>query len=604
MTDTVHNLPRLLRTLRPLRLVQVWGRVWMRVYRPRVDARPAPPLRAANGTWRGCARAPSMLGPAIFRFLNIEHTLESAADWNRADWPRLWRYNLHYFDDLAAGGLEIAPAGPVGPSGPPAESLCRRAGRSERSAWQRDLITRWITDNPPTHGAGWEPYPTSLRIVNWIKWTLAGNALAADALQSLAIQTRWLRKRLEFHLLGNHLWANAKALVFAGVFFDNDEADRWSRRGMALLRRELAEQILPDGGHIERSPMYHAIVLEDLLDLVQLAALYPARFNAVEVDRWRQTAARMLRWLRVMTHPDGGIALFNDAALGIAPDYAALAEYAKQLGVVVDDAPLHAIEALPDSGYVRLQTGDAMLIADVGEIGPDYLPGHAHADTLGFELSLAGERVLVNGGTSTYEANAERLRQRGTAAHNTVVVDGKDSSEVWSAFRVGRRAHPINVTWGEDNEGLWLRAAHDGYAHLPGSPIHHREWRLSEHGLIVTDRIDGNCEHAEARFRLAPAWRLAAATAPSQPAAVGAAAAATASHHHHERTIHGDAPHGRDFRPSYNGPGEAPEVHAHTQPAARVIESSYHPGFSLSQPCQLIEVPLDSHGSSFTLRWH
>src|SRR5690606_15320930 len=164
------------------------------------------------------------------------------------------------------------------------------------------------------------------------------------------------------------------------------------------------------------------------------------------VLRLRQGVSPMLHWLRVMTHPDGDIALFNDAALGIAPPLAALEAYADLVGVSRDSTELASLEALAESGYVRLTVGPAVLIADVGLVGPDYLPGHAHADTLSFELSLHGRRVLVNGGTSTYEANAERLRQRGTAAHNTVVVDGQDSSEVWSAFRVARRARP----WGAD----------------------------------------------------------------------------------------------------------------------------------------------------------
>ena len=81
-----------------------------------------------------------------------------------------------------------------------------------------------------------------------------------------------------------------------------------------------------------------------------------------------------------------------------------------------------------------------MALLDVAPVGPDYLPGHAHADTLSFELSLFGQRVLVNSGTSQYEAGPERSRQRGTAAHNTVIVDGHDSSEVWAGFRVARRA--------------------------------------------------------------------------------------------------------------------------------------------------------------------
>lgn len=480
----LNTLIRYFHTLRWLRPVQVYGRLWFRLYRPRPDLRPAPPMRTHAGAWSGCARPASMTEAVTLRVLSVERQIASAADWNRADWSRLWLYQAHYFDDLAASDAAV------------------------RSVWHRALIARWIAENPPGRGTGWEPYPTSLRIVNWIKWALAGHALDDRTQHSLAVQARWLRRRLEFHLLGNHLWANAKALVFAGACFEGAEADAWREKGLALLRRELAEQILPDGGHFERSPMYHAIVLEDALDLVHLASVYPGLLPEQDIAAWQQAAGRMLRWLRVMTHPDGGIAFFNDAALDIAPDLAELSDYAAGLGISCDTAPLAEIEALPDSGYVRLQSGPAVLIADVGEIGPDYLPGHAHADTLSFELSLHGRRMLVNSGTSTYEANAERLRQRGTAAHNTVVVDGEDSSEVWAAFRVARRAQPLEVSWGRDGDALRLQASHDGYRRLPGCVRHSRRWRLSCSGLEVTDCLTGRFRSGEARFHFAPGERL------------------------------------------------------------------------------------------------
>lgn len=421
-----------------------------------------------------------MSGTTTFRFLSVARELSAATDWNRADWPKLWLYNLHYFDDLNADDA------------------------AARVAWHRALIARWIAENPLAAGNGWEPYPVSLRVVNWVKWALAGNALEVEAAHSLAVQARWLSGRLEWHLLGNHLLANAKALVFAGTFFVGLEADAWREKGLAILSREHAEQILDDGGHFERSPMYHAIILEDLLDLIQLAVLRPGLIDTALVAAWRQKATRMLHWLAAMTHPDGAIAFFNDAALGIAPDPAALEAYAAALGIP-EPQGLSPVTLLAQSGYMRVQQGAAVLIADVGEIGPDHLPGHAHADTLSFELSVFGQRLVVNSGTSEYGLGAERLRQRGTAAHSTVQIDDADSSEVWSGFRVARRARPVGLSVSEPGNAVEVSCAHDGYRRLPGRPLHRRTWRMTPHGLQVSDAIEGGFGEAVARYYLHPA---------------------------------------------------------------------------------------------------
>lgn len=479
------RLMRLWHTLRWLRPVQFYGRLWFRLHRPRPDVRPAPVLRHSPVPgWIACARPASMLGSDTFRFVSVEHRLVDANDWNHADWPKLWLYNAHYFDDLVADDA------------------------AARASWHQALVARWIAENPAGRGNGWEPYPTSLRIVNWCQWAFAGNTLTADAIHSLAVQARWLRGRLEHHLLGNHLWANAKALVFAGTLFDGEEAARWRAHGLSLLQRELGEQLLRDGGHFERSPMYHAILTRDVLDLLQLAQRFPALFAPWQVQAWQDAMLRMRRWLQVMSHPDGQIALFNDAAFGIAPPLAALEAYASELGFAGDDRRLTALEALPDSGYVRMTVAGAVLLADVAPIGPDYLPGHAHADTLSFELSLHARRVLVNCGTSTYQNDAERLRQRGSAAHNTVVVDGTDSSEVWSAFRVARRARVHDVVYSQAADGLHLSAWHDGYHRLPGRVTHHRAWWLHAGGLQVTDTLQGKFERAVAHYLFAPGVQL------------------------------------------------------------------------------------------------
>ncbi len=473
------NFPRLLRTVRYLKPVQVYGRLGGRMPRPAPNLSPAPHLRVFADAYAPFVhRESSLVGPARARFLGEEADFTGPEGWNDPAQSRLWLYNLHYFDDLTA------------------------AGGVERQAWRRDIVDRWIAENPPGSGAGWEPYPTALRIVNWIKWILSGAPPKPEWTESLAIQTRWLASRLEWRLLGNHLMADIKALIFAGIFFNGPEATGWLTRGLALHRRQLDEQVLSDGGHFERSPMYHATMLEDLLDLINLARASGV-VSAARLQYWTATANRMRSWLAAMTHPDGEIGLFNDAAFGIAATPAALEAYAARLRL----GPIEPSPAwLNPSGYVRLAKGDAVALIDVAPIGPDYLPGHAHADTLSFELSLGVERIIVNGGTSTYAEGAQRDLERATASHSTVEVNGLSSSEVWAGFRVGRRARVRDLQVAEDA----VSAAHNGYVHLPGRPIHRRSWRVTNTGLSITDTVGGRRETATARFHLHPDVKVTA----------------------------------------------------------------------------------------------
>ena len=485
------SLGRLWRTVRWLKPAQVAGRITFRLARPRPDLRPPPPRREARGRWvTPPAREASLVGPTRWRLLGVEHDLAQIG-WDEPAVPLLWRYNQHYFDDLNARDSD------------------------ERRAWQRALVQRWIDDNPPGRGTAWAPYPTSLRIVNWIKWILGGETVRPEWLTSLAVQARWLMRRLEWHLLGNHLFANAKALVFAGLFFGGDEAARWLRAGVEILERELPEQILADGAQFERSPMYHLLALEDVLDLVNIIEVFDAGGAADRLlPALRQRVGPMLHWLACMLHPDGTLARFNDCAEGIAPPAADVRRYAAALGfadLAGPPLPAEGVLRLEPSGYLRAAAGPALLLADVAPVGPDYLPGHAHADTLSFELSLHGQALIVNRGTSIYGEGPRRQLERGTAAHSTVQIGGEDSSEVWAGFRVGRRARPFDVAV----EDFDLSAAHDGYTHLPGRPVHRRRWQLEAQALVISDEVTATGKahatnttgaplEALARFHLAP----------------------------------------------------------------------------------------------------
>lgn len=479
-------------TLRHLRLTQVVGRAWFALYRPRPDTSPAPSQRQIKSAVFPLPplREGSLVEENVFRFLNVERSLSDAADWNDPGADRLWLYNLHYFDDLNA------------------------AGRGRRRAWHERLIARWITENPPGFGAGWEPYPLSLRIVNWIKWEWSGFSLSDAAVHSLAVQARYLRGRLEYHLLGNHLLANAKALVFAGLFFEGDESRKWLDLGLGILESELTEQILADGGHFERSPMYHSIVFGDVLDLLAMSRVFPSVLPPRASERWTEVAGRMFTWLAAMCHPDGDIAFFNDSVFGLALTPAQLGACARTLDLPISAPPDDEILRLEPSGYVRIRRDRLQIIFDAAPVGADYIPGHAHADALSFELSLGTERVLTNSGISTYNVGPRRAWQRSTAAHNTVEIDGEDSSEMWSAFRVARRARPFDLTVERSETALRVACSHDGYQRLEGKPIHRRTIELGEPVLRVSDSISGTGNHqAAGRFHFHPGTGVQETTA-------------------------------------------------------------------------------------------
>jgi uncharacterized heparinase superfamily protein len=230
-------ITQLYNTIRFLKPVQLYGRVLFRTRRPRPELGPPPHRAQQRGSWTSpVAGRPRLLAKDRIVLIGSEACISTPLAWNNPSFEKLWLYNLHYFDDLNAQAA------------------------ASRADWHNELIGRWIAENPPGTGNGWEPYPVSLRIVNWVKWALSGVTLDREWEHSLAVQTRWLAKRIEYHLLGNHLLANAKALVFAGLYFDGLEPRVWLEQGLRILEKELTEQILPDGGHFELSPMYHALV--------------------------------------------------------------------------------------------------------------------------------------------------------------------------------------------------------------------------------------------------------------------------------------------------------------------------------------------------------
>jgi len=461
------SLLRLARTLGWLRREQLVGQVVHRVHRAlerpeAFAARPAPPDPGARAVPRGefvppgaqRLRAEAMRA-GRFEFLNRSEALGWPPRWDGQGLPKLWAYNLHYFEYLFA--------------------LPYEQGRA--------LALDWIARHPLRRAqVGWEPYPLSLRIGVWCRYFLGlhGERCASDpelraALwRSLWLQAEWLTGHLEYHLLGNHLLENGAALALVGACFAGADAERWQASGDAVLEQQLPVQVLPDGGHFERSPMYHARTVW-LLDALAKSGSEPL------AARVRPALARLRDALALLCHPDGEIALLNDSVFGVANPPAELCPPAAA-------GPF----ALADTGYFGARGKEGhFVVCDAAPIGPDYLPGHAHGDLLAFELSLRGRRVIVDSGVASYVPGEARAYARSTRAHNTVEIDGQDQCEFWSAFRVARRGHPRDVAFEACGGGFRLSAWHDGYERLPARARHRRRYRWHPEGvLLVRDEVE------------------------------------------------------------------------------------------------------------------
>lgn len=382
-----------------------------------------------------------------FKFLNLSKSFEDNIDWNYNAYGKLWTYNLCYFDFLnqeKGNTLEL-----------------------------KQLIADFITKHT-SHKDALEPFPISLRGINWIKF-LSKNGINETKINTTLYSDYYrLSKNLEYHLLGNHVLENGFSMLFGAYYFKDEEFYHIAKK---ILKEELKEQILDDGAHFELSPMYHKIMLHRVLDCISL--IQQNNWKTIELlQLLKQKAEKMLSWLQTISFRNTDLPMVNDCAYDIAPSTKALFNYAKSLNISWDNNT-----NLKQCGYRKLENKRFELFMDVGKIGPSYQPGHAHADTLSFVLYIDDTPVIVDTGTSTYEKNARRQQERSTAAHNTIQLDNFEQSQVWGGFRVANRAEIVEL---EENNNQ-LSATHNGYKNL--GVLHERSFTLNESSVVIKDQL-------------------------------------------------------------------------------------------------------------------
>jgi uncharacterized heparinase superfamily protein len=398
----------------------------------------------------------------------------TGVDWDHSAEGSLWAYHLHQCDHLRVARLSPARRG--------------------------QLVLDWIHRH--RRGVGWDPHPTSLRVLNWGKLLLTPDAieLSPEEIEemraSLAGQIETLDRNLEYRLQANHLLSNLIAMVFGGLLMAGPRADRWLAR-IPILERELSRQFHADGGHEERSPMYHALLLENLLDLLNLARARRDRAGESLLATLEGILARALAAHGLWCHPDGEIGLFGDSAFGIASAPAELLAYGRRLGVVPASTATPGL--LEQTGYARLEADSWTLIASIAPPGPAHQPGHAHCDALAFELSRGHARVVCDTGVYEYLPGAHRQSARTTLSHATLQVAGVEQAEIWAAHRVGGRPRVQLVSLETDRR---LEAICASWS-TPGT-LHRRIFSIFGDVLEIRDLLEGELQPIRLSLPLAP----------------------------------------------------------------------------------------------------
>jgi uncharacterized heparinase superfamily protein len=478
--------------------------------RYRARAERLPPLRWDHpgllrvAAWRASGR-PRAQSLAVardalagrFSFQGREETFGEQVAWFRPDLDagtRLWKTLLHEF----GYALDLATAAEDDPRYRVRLFALARSWRAAAPIGCRGFALD-----------AWNARAVATRLIHW---AVAGRVLGlrsgepdADWLgREIGLHGLFLRDNLELDLRGNHLFRDAVGLVFAQELVGGvPDALDW-------LERQVAEQVLPDGCHAERAPFYHALCCQDLLEVALL--LGEAR------PAWLSDAlARMSGLLEAIALGDGEIPLLGDGWLGEL-DTRAILGRARELV-----APLPTRDPERHGGLVPLHAPPWRVVVRAGPHAPDEQMGHAHADLLSFDASHGDTRIVTDTGTLLYDPGPERQRVRGTAAHNTLALDGEEQLEAWGSFRVGRRGRARVIARGREGTWQWLSASHDAYARLPGRPRHHRLLAVSERGVLVLDAVLGSGRHrVESHLHQHPA---------QQGSGIGIAALGAAARH-------------------------------------------------------------------------
>lgn len=423
--------------------------------------------------WPGDAKRGRDMIAGVFSFAGQTIAREDLS-WNPAGALAEWKSGLHSFEwlrDLRSVGGE----------------------RARRMA--REMVASWIAQHQKYDAFAWRPDLVGLRIKAWISFhdffcASADDEFRRNYFSSLMRQAAYLSKTLPGGAAGLPLVQALKGLAYAGLALE--EGSNWLTQALDNIGFQIREQILPDGGHLSRSPLATFEFLQCLVDL--RAALIASKLEMP--DALQDAIDRIAPAVKFFRHGDGALAQFNGGGCGNA--------HLCDTTLMHSGARGRAPVAMPHTGYERITRGRASLIMDTGMPLTSGYCDRAHAGLLSFEYGFGRERVIVNCGTSAVDGRWREVL-RSTPAHSTLTADNRNACDFDAEGRLIARP-AVRAQRREDADISLVEASHNGYAQHLGL-THRRCVRLCEEGDVLAgeDQLMGKSGVGFAvRFHLHP----------------------------------------------------------------------------------------------------
>ncbi len=433
------------------------------------------PLVQPKKLWPGDRDVGNRLTKGHFRFGGQQIDMRDET-WYPAAAETAWLQRLHDFawlDDLRA-------------------STDRRARLTART-----LVRLWIDDHRRYRPHSWHPVILATRLTQWMMHfdflkSTADPGLQKAMLKSAAQQAAFLRRLGPRRLSGADLIRCIKALILVDLCLIG--FGPVVQRHLSNLEDALADQVRANGSHAQRCLQSQMQVLFDLIDIGS-ALMLTAQALPQETQAKLASLAGAIRQLQ---HGNGRLARFQgDPLVG--------ADAIREALERADGGQTPTAGPADNDGFYRLKARRSLLLVDAGTAPQHPGPCGIHAGTLAFEFSIGQVRLVTNCGN--FDAGADWAQfQRTTNAHSTLIWANRNSSELLSLGRVGRRPQRIQNQLEQDAYGVYLRLSHDGYAGLGGG-VHTRTLSLRADGLVLEgeDRMGGTgFDQAVVRFHLNP----------------------------------------------------------------------------------------------------